>query len=161
MFLLLRGFLLTSSPSLLTLNLKSAFSLQRSFGGKSSWERIWSSMEPLVVLVCDLHGKLFVIHRRLTLIHRHRRWINTLKCALVIGGEVHVAWKRKMLDDVIGGYQAYIQRKKDLFIYLWSLEFRSWVRPRAVSRLHARFVRQDYKVATLGLELISCTCSCL
>ena len=23
----------------------------------------------------------------------------------------------KMLDDVIGGYQAYIQRKKDLFIY--------------------------------------------
>ena len=44
--------------------------------------------------------------------------INTSKCALVIGGEVYVAWKRKMLHDLIGGYQAYIQRKKDLFIYL-------------------------------------------
>ena len=40
-----------------------------------------------------------------------------MKCALVIGGKVYVAWKRKMLHDVIGGYQAYIQRKKDLFIY--------------------------------------------
>ena len=38
------------------------------------------------------------------------------KCALVISGEVYVAWKRKMLHDVIGGYQAYIQRKKDLFM---------------------------------------------
>ena len=44
MFLLLRGFLLTSSPSLFTLNLKSAFSHQRSFGGKSSWARIWSHL---------------------------------------------------------------------------------------------------------------------
>ena len=42
---------------------------------------------------------------------------NTSKCALVIGGEVYVAWKRKMLHDVIGGHQAYIQRNKDLFIY--------------------------------------------
>ena len=28
-------------------------------------------------------------------------------CALVIGGEVYVPWKRKMLHDVIGGYQAF------------------------------------------------------
>ena len=55
-----------------------------------------------------------------------------------------------MLDDVIGGYQAYIQRKKDLFIYLWRLEFRSWLRPRAVSRLRAFRARRDYKVATLS-----------
>ena len=34
---------------------------------------------------------------------------------------IHVAWKRKMLHDVIGGYQAYIQRK----IYLLRLEFGS------------------------------------
>ena len=34
-----------------------------------------------------------------------------MKCALVFGGKVYVAWKRKMLHDVIGGYQAYIQRK--------------------------------------------------
>ena len=42
--------------------------------------------------------------------------------ALVISGKVYVARKRKMvydvaLHDVIGGHQAYIQRKKDLFIY--------------------------------------------
>ena len=39
-----------------------------------------------------------------------------MKCALVIGGKVYVAWKRKMLHDVIGGHQAYIQREKDLFM---------------------------------------------
>ena len=33
---------------------------------------------------------------------------------------------------------------------LWSLEFRSWLRPRAVSRLHTLLARQDYKVATLA-----------
>ena len=42
---------------------------------------------------------------------------NSWKCALVIGGEVYFAWKHKMLHDVIDGHQAYIQRKKDLFIY--------------------------------------------
>ena len=30
------------------------------------------------------------------------------------------------------------------------LEFRSWLRPRAVSRLHTHFARQDYKVTTLS-----------
>ena len=60
-----------------------------------------------------------------------------MKCALVIGGKVYVAWKRKMLHDVIGSYQAYIQRK----FYLLRLEFGSWLRPRAVSRLRARFAR--------------------
>ena len=29
----------------------------------------------------------------------------------VIGGKVYVAWKRKMLRDVIGGHQAYIDEK--------------------------------------------------
>ena len=58
-----------------------------------------------------------------------------------------------MLHDVIGGYQAYIQRKKDLFIYLWSLEFRSWLRPRAVSRLRARFAR-DKIIKSLRSEQI-------
>ena len=38
-----------------------------------------------------------------------------------------------------------IYSEKERFIYLWSLEFRSWLRPRAVSRLRAR---EDYKVAT-------------
>ena len=35
---------------------------------------------------------------------------------MVIGGEVSVAWKRKMLYDVIGRHQAYIQRKIYLFM---------------------------------------------
>ena len=37
------------------------------------------------------------------------RWVPLF--AWVIGGEVYVAWKRKMLHDVTGGYRAYIQRK--------------------------------------------------
>ena len=37
--------------------------------------------------------------------------VNSVSRALVIGGEAYVAWKRKMLHDVIGGHQAYIQRK--------------------------------------------------
>ena len=47
-----------------------------------------------------------------------------------MGGKVYVAWKRKILHDVIGGHQAYIHRK----IYLWGMEFCSCLRPRAVSK---------------------------
>ena len=144
MFLLLHGFLLTSSPSLFTLNWKSAFSLQSSFGGKSSWARIWSHLLCLCV-ICMGNCSWFT---------DSKLWFTddelTHQCALVIGGEVYVTWKRKMLHDVVGGYQAYIQRKKDLFVYLWSLEFCSWLRPRAVSRLRALRARPDYKVTTLG-----------
>ena len=39
-----------------------------------------------------------------------------MKCALVIGGKVYVAWKRKMLHDVIGGHQEYIFMKR-LMVY--------------------------------------------
>ena len=35
------------------------------------------------------------------------------KCALVFGGKVYVGWKNLTLHDVIGGHQAYIDRKKD------------------------------------------------
>ena len=48
-----------------------------------------------------------------------------------------------MLHAVIGRHQACIHEK----IYLWSIEFCSWLRPCAVSRLQ---VWRDYKVATLG-----------
>ena len=44
-----------------------------------------------------------------------------------------------MLPDVIGGHQAYSQRK----IYLWRLEFGSWLRPRAVSRVRARLALDE------------------
>ena len=63
--------------------------------------------------------------------------------ALVIGWKVYVAWKSKMLHDVIGGHQAYIHEKIDL----WRIEFCSWLRPRAVSRLR---VQRDDNVATLS-----------
>ena len=70
-----------------------------------------------------------------------------MKCALVIGGKVYVAWKRKMLHDVIGGHQAYIHEKIDLWQDLWRIKFCRWLRPRAVNRL-----RRYYKVATLGIR---------
>ena len=54
--------------------------------------------------------------------------------SLVIGGEIYVAWKCKMLHDVTGGIPS-IYSERDL----WSLEFRSWLRPCAVSRLRACF----------------------
>ena len=71
-----------------------------------------------------------------------------MKNALVISGKVYVAWKRKMLHDVTlhdvtGGHQAYIHRKKK--IYLWRIEFCIWLRPRAVYVMHAR---RDYKLAS-------------
>ena len=34
------------------------------------------------------------------------------KCGLVIGGKVYVAWKQKMLHDVIGGHQAIYSKKE-------------------------------------------------
>ena len=58
LFSLLRGFLLTSSPSLFTLNVgvlaPEEFRWKISFG---------EDLEPLVGLVYHLHWKLFVIHR--------------------------------------------------------------------------------------------------
>ena len=78
MFLLLRGFLLTSSPSLFTLNLKVAFSLQRSFGNKSPWARIWSH---LLCLCIDCNN------------------LKTVSRALVIGGEVYVAGQGRKTAD--------------------------------------------------------------
>ena len=50
----------------------------------------------------NLHGKLFVIHPRVNFVSQTmNKHINTL----VIVGKVYVAWKRKMLHDVIGGHQ--------------------------------------------------------
>ena len=67
---------------------------------------------------------------------------------MVNGGKVYVAWKREMLHDVIDGYQAYVHEK----IYLWRIEFCSWLRPRAVSRLRARFARDEI-IKSLRSEL--------
>ena len=66
------------------------------------------------------------------------------------GSQVYVAWKRKMLHDVIGGHQAYIQRE----IYLWSLQFRSWLRPHAISKLCSRFACDKIIKSPLGTNNI-------
>ena len=70
---------------------------------------------------------------------------------LVIGGKVYVAWKRKMLHDVIGGHQEYIFMKRFMAHRILQL-VKTKLRPRAVSRLLALRARRDYKVATLGAQ---------
>ena len=50
--------------------------------------------------------------------NRHDPFMNNTWNALVISGEVYVAWKRKMfhdvvLHDVIGGHQVYIHARRD------------------------------------------------
>ena len=117
MFSLLRGFLLTFSPSLFTLNLKSAFLLQRSFDGNLpgrgfgaiccvcvsfAWEIVRDS--PMVNIVSQTMNK----HNSLSnIIRENAPWSSAAKSML--------PWKRKMvhdetLRDVIGGHQAYIHR---------------------------------------------------
>ena len=62
------------------------------------WEIVRDS--PMVNIVSQTMSK----HNSLSLIIH--------ECALVIGGKVYVAWKRKMLHDVIGGHQEYIFMKR-------------------------------------------------
>ena len=60
----LRGFLLSSSPSLLSLNFKSPFSLQRSFGGKSFRGRIFSNLlahPSTLITQVEVHVKTLVV----------------------------------------------------------------------------------------------------
>ena len=63
-FPVLRGFLLSPSPSLLLLNLKSPFSLQRSFGGKSFRARIFSNLlahSSTLIAQVETHVKTLVL----------------------------------------------------------------------------------------------------
>ena len=104
MFSLLRSFLLTSSHSLFTLNLKSAFSFQRSFGGKSSWARFCTC--------CACVSFAWEIVRDSPIVNFVSQTMNKHIKTLVMGGKVYVAWKRKMLHDVIGGHQEFIFMKR-------------------------------------------------
>ena len=65
----------------------------------------------------------------------------------------YVAWKRKTLhdvslDDVIGGHQAYIHRKKDLFMAHRILHRAKTTRGSRDAR--GLCVRRDYKIASLA-----------
>ena len=73
-----------------------------------------------------------------------------MKCALVIGGKVYVAWKRKMQKKRLWRTpRIYIHEKIDL----WRIEFCSWLRPRSVSRLRARFARLFLELGRLMLSV--------
>ena len=93
MFFLLRRLLLPSPSSLLALNFK---------------EFRWK-----IPLGEDLEPQCCVCVSFALEIVRDSPMVNIvyMKCALVIGSKVYVAWKRKMLHDVIGGHQAYIHRE--------------------------------------------------
>ena len=127
--------------------------LQRSFCGKSSSARICSYLLCLQFCVIWMGNCLWFTDGKHCFTDnestQHPLMNNTWKYALVIGGKVYLAWKRKMLHDIIGGHQVYIQRNRDLFIYLWGLEFRSWLTPRAVSRLRAGFARNKIIIKSL------------
>ena len=93
--------------------------LQGSFSGKSSLARICGYLLCLQFCVIWMgncswftDGKHCFTDDEST---QHPFMNNTWKYSLVIGSKVYVAWKRKMLHDIIGGHQAYIQRNKHLF----------------------------------------------
>ena len=144
MFLLLFGFLLTSSPSLFMLSLKLA-SHSRGVSVENLPGRGFGAT------CCACVSFAWEIVRDSPMVNFDSQTMNK-HIKLVIGGEVYVAWKCKMHYDVIGGHQAY-NSEKERFIYLWSLEFHSWLRPHAVRRLPVLCARQDYKVATLGTNI--------
>ena len=133
---LLRGCLLRSARLWILIGV-----LRRSFNGKSSSARICRHLLCLQFCVIWMgncswftDGKHCFTDDEST---QQPLMNNTWKCALVIGGKVYVAWKRKMLHDVIGGHQAYIHEKIDL----WRIKFCSWLRPRAVNRLRDEIIK--------------------
>ena len=76
---------------------------------------------------------------------------DTWTFALVNGGKVYVAWKRKMLhdetlNDVIDGHQAYIHIMGHLILQL--------LRPRAVSRLFDEIIKslRSEQITVLHLQ---------
>ena len=77
----------------------------------------------------------------------HRRWINTSK-----------PWSSAAKSMLPGNTKCSMTSLADTKnIYSWKdlrrIEFCSWLRPRAVSRLLALRARRDYKVATLGIRM--------
>ena len=61
-----------------------------------------------------------------------------MKCALAIGSKGYVAWNAKCCMTSLADTKN-IYSWKDL----WCIEFCSWLSPRAVSRLRARFARDE------------------
>ena len=71
-----------------------------SFGGKSSWSRF--------CICCARVSFAWEIVRDSPTVNFVSQTVNKHIKTLVIGGEVYVAWKCKMLDDVIDGHQEYV-----------------------------------------------------
>ena len=144
---MLRGFLLTSSPSLFTLNFKSAFSLQGSFGRKSSWAGIWSHLLCLCVICMGncpwfTDGKLWFTDDEETL--QNAPCSSTAK--FMLPGNTKCSMTS--LADT-----KHIFRERKIYLFLkprmsqLAKTTRGWQTARALR------ARQDYKVSTVGKKV--------
>ena len=110
------------------------------FRWKSSWARIWSHSLCLCVICKNCSWFTDLKHCFTDDEWTQQPFMNdTWKFALVIGGKVYVAWKRKMLHDetlhdVTDGHQVYIHRFMGHLIL-------QLLRPRAVSRLFDEIIK--------------------
>ena len=112
--------LLLPSSSLLALNFKSVFSLQRISVENLPWRGFGATCCACVSFAWKIVRDLPMVNIVSQTMNKHKQpFMNNTWCALVIDSKVFVAWKRQMLHDVSGGQQAYIRRK----IYVWGIEF--------------------------------------
>ena len=151
MFSLLSGCVLWSSRRWILINV-----LQRSFGANLprqgfaatccafcsvsfAWEVARES--PIVNIVSQMMNK-----------HISLSWI-AWKCAQVISGKVYVAWKGKMLHDVIGRHQAYIEihlniwdtcRNIEIHVEIWGIWICIWLRPRMCDQIINSLCEENY-----------------
>ena len=110
MFSVLRGCRLRSACRWMLVDV-----LQRSFGGKFSPAMNYSHLLCVVFcVICMGNCSWFTDRKHYSQTmnkHISLSWIKQKTCAVVIGGKVYVAWKRKMLHDVtlhdvVGGHLA-------------------------------------------------------
>ena len=150
MFSLLRGWLLQSARRWILIGV-----LQRNFNGKSSSARIYTPYYLLCLHFCVIYvgnyswftdGKhcFTKIHNSLLwIIHENAPWSSAAK-SMLPGNE------KCFMTSLPDTKHIFRERK----IYLRNLEFLSWLRPRAVSRLRARFARNKI-IKSLRSELTS------
>ena len=136
--------------------MKSAFLLQRSSSEKSSWTRIgaiccvcvsfaWEIVRdsPMVNIVSQTMNKH---NSLLKIIRENAPWSSAAKS--MFPGNAKWSIKKR--------YVTSLADTKHIFIDLWGIEFCSWLRPRAVSRLRAR----DEIIKSLRSEkIMRCICA--
>ena len=156
---LLCGFLLTSSPSLLTLNLNSAFSFQRGFGGESFAARICSHLLCLVMCVICMGNCSWFTDRMNK--HISPSWIKHQSAAWLSAAKSMLPGNRKcsmmvMLYDLIDGHQAICSKKERKMGH----PICSWLRPLALHVLRKARARRDYKLSSFGIIFLNTVPTC-